>query len=160
MVSISKSFWQFIFNYCLILSSYQISVLAFTYLAYMCYHMSRKPISVVKTVLNQNCSNLTPPANVPPDHISNWCDWAPFGILIEKLHNIHKTKIKCGFRSFRCIPVTRHLRFGILICICHCNVRIWNNCGESEPQILPGIRNDVFWIVQLPVWTSQNLQYT
>lgn len=48
----------------------------------MCYHLSRKPISVVKTVLNQNCSNLTPPADLPQDHISNWCDYAPFGKLL------------------------------------------------------------------------------
>ncbi|XP_011311846.1 sugar phosphate exchanger 2 isoform X2 [Fopius arisanus] len=55
-------------------------VLALTYIAYTCYHMSRKPISVVKNVLNLNCSSLSP----PPDIIINdhnkdsWCDWAPF----------------------------------------------------------------------------------
>lgn len=57
---------------------YRTSVLVLTYLAYMCYHLSRKPLSVVKAVLHQNCSNLTPPANVKPDHITTWCDWAPF----------------------------------------------------------------------------------
>lgn len=66
------------------LCSYRISVLLLTYLAYMCYHMARKPISVVKTVLNQNCTSLTPPSNIPPDHITNWCDWAPFGNI--RLH--------------------------------------------------------------------------
>ena len=55
-------------------------ILALTYMAYTCYHMSRKPISVVKSVLSQNCTGLVP----PPDIIINdknkdsWCDWAPF----------------------------------------------------------------------------------
>ncbi|KAF2888252.1 hypothetical protein ILUMI_17921, partial [Ignelater luminosus] len=57
---------------------YRTSVLVLTYIAYMCYHLSRKPISVVKAVLHQNCSNLTPPVDVKPDHITTWCDWAPF----------------------------------------------------------------------------------
>ncbi|KAJ8967021.1 hypothetical protein NQ314_003138 [Rhamnusium bicolor] len=54
---------------------YRGSVVFLTYIAYMCYHLSRKPISVVKAVLHRNCSGLTPPtANEP----INWCDWAPF----------------------------------------------------------------------------------
>lgn len=44
----------------------------------MCYHLSRKPISVVKTVLHRNCSSLTPPS---PNEPQNWCDWAPFGTV-------------------------------------------------------------------------------
>ena len=36
--------------------SYKVSVLIITYLAYMCYHMTRKPISVVKAVL-ENCTD-------------------------------------------------------------------------------------------------------
>ncbi|KAJ8916571.1 hypothetical protein NQ315_000215 [Exocentrus adspersus] len=51
------------------------SVVFLTYVAYMCYHMSRKPVSVVKTVLHRNCSGLTPPGPDSPEH---WCDWAPF----------------------------------------------------------------------------------
>lgn len=38
--------------------------------------MSRKPISVVKSVLNQNCSDMTPPDNTTNN--THWCDWAPF----------------------------------------------------------------------------------
>lgn len=59
---------------------HQGSVLFLTYLAYTCYHMTRKPISVVKNVLSHNCTSLSP----PPDIIINdtnretWCDWAPF----------------------------------------------------------------------------------
>lgn len=46
----------------------------------MCYHLSRKPISVVKAVLHQNCTSIhiKPPDDVPPDDKWTWCDWAPF----------------------------------------------------------------------------------
>ncbi|XP_015588754.1 glucose-6-phosphate exchanger SLC37A2 isoform X2 [Cephus cinctus] len=55
-------------------------VLALTYLAYTCYHMSRKPISVVKNVLSLNCSTLSPPPNfvINATNRDTWCDWAPF----------------------------------------------------------------------------------
>ncbi|KAH8371680.1 hypothetical protein KR093_008433 [Drosophila rubida] len=36
---------------------YKMSIFLLTFLAYACYHMSRKPISVVKSVLHGNCSN-------------------------------------------------------------------------------------------------------
>ncbi|XP_034477043.1 glucose-6-phosphate exchanger SLC37A2 isoform X2 [Drosophila innubila] len=36
---------------------YKMSIFLLTFLAYTCYHMSRKPISVVKSVLHGNCSN-------------------------------------------------------------------------------------------------------
>ncbi|XP_071441934.1 glucose-6-phosphate exchanger SLC37A2 isoform X2 [Hetaerina americana] len=51
------------------------SVFVLTYLSYMGYHLSRKPISVVKNVLHQNCSSMIPPIGV---NNSNWCSWAPF----------------------------------------------------------------------------------
>lgn len=51
-------------------------VLGLTYLAYTCYHLTRKPISVVKSVLSHNCSDLVPPSGT---NDSYWCDWAPFG---------------------------------------------------------------------------------
>lgn len=56
--------------------SYRASVAFLTYVAYMFYHMSRRPISVVKSVFHRNCSDLTPPTSDEP---SNWCEWAPFG---------------------------------------------------------------------------------
>ncbi|XP_014216529.1 glucose-6-phosphate exchanger SLC37A2 isoform X2 [Copidosoma floridanum] len=58
------------------LTWHRAGVLATTYLAYTCYHMTRKPISVVKNVLSQNCSGITPPPGIVND--STWCDWAPF----------------------------------------------------------------------------------
>ncbi|XP_008182132.1 glucose-6-phosphate exchanger SLC37A2 isoform X4 [Acyrthosiphon pisum] len=56
---------------------YKYSVLILTFITYAAYHASRKPISVVKIVLYQNCSEVTTPApinNTDPD----WCNWAPF----------------------------------------------------------------------------------
>ncbi|KAG8238699.1 hypothetical protein J437_LFUL018389 [Ladona fulva] len=57
-------------------SWYRASVFILTYLAYTGYHLSRKPISVVKNVLYQNCSGLIPPEGVGNN--SNWCCWKPF----------------------------------------------------------------------------------
>ncbi|XP_070157160.1 glucose-6-phosphate exchanger SLC37A2 isoform X1 [Polyergus mexicanus] len=59
---------------------HQGGILALTYLAYTCYHMTRKPISVVKSVLTHNCSNLPLPPNIPVNDSNRdtWCDWAPF----------------------------------------------------------------------------------
>ncbi|XP_049839872.1 glucose-6-phosphate exchanger SLC37A2 isoform X10 [Schistocerca gregaria] len=56
---------------------YKVSVLLLTYMSYMFYHMSRKPLSVVKNVFHQNCSGLTPGAD-DDTNVSTWCDWAPF----------------------------------------------------------------------------------
>lgn len=62
---------------------YKFSVLALTYLAYMCYHMTRKPISVVKSVLHRNCSMVEMPKNfkltTDASNESTWCDYPPFG---------------------------------------------------------------------------------
>ncbi|XP_022320041.2 glucose-6-phosphate exchanger SLC37A2-like isoform X2 [Crassostrea virginica] len=58
---------------------YKIFILIFTFLCYTSYHLSRKPISVVKSVLNRNCSD----PDVVDDHHNHgnntkWCDWKPF----------------------------------------------------------------------------------
>uniref|UniRef100_S4PG65 Sugar phosphate exchanger 3 n=1 Tax=Pararge aegeria TaxID=116150 RepID=S4PG65_9NEOP len=59
------------------LRCYQAGVLVLTYFTYMTYHLTRKPISVVKSVLHQNCSGLAPPPGVLPTD-DQWCNWAPF----------------------------------------------------------------------------------
>lgn len=65
--------------------SYKVSVLVVTYLAYMCYHMTRKPISVVKAVL-QNCTDVHEDHGVAvTSYISSTerhdrgCAYPPFG---------------------------------------------------------------------------------
>jgi len=58
-------------------------ILVLTYFTYAFYHLSRKPISIVKNVLNRNCSELTPPewVIITDDNKDNWCDWAPFDTI-------------------------------------------------------------------------------
>ncbi|VVC99920.1 unnamed protein product [Leptidea sinapis] len=58
------------------LRCYQASVLMLTYFTYMTYHLTRKPISVLKSVLHQNCSALPPPDWTPTN--DEWCNWPPF----------------------------------------------------------------------------------
>lgn len=62
---------------------YKLFILIFTFLCYTSYHLSRKPISVVKSVLNRNCSLSISDPNVVVNssiHGNNtkWCDWKPF----------------------------------------------------------------------------------
>jgi MFS transporter, OPA family, solute carrier family 37 (glycerol-3-phosphate transporter), member 1/2 len=59
---------------------FKISVLTLTYVSYVCYHMTRKPIAVVKSVLHRNCSDLPRPSDLDVHgNDDNWCDYAPFG---------------------------------------------------------------------------------
>ncbi|XP_045466212.1 glucose-6-phosphate exchanger SLC37A2 isoform X3 [Harmonia axyridis] len=57
---------------------YKALIAALTFAAYTCFHMCRKPLSVVKAVLHRNCSALTPPGDIPIYDNATWCDWAPF----------------------------------------------------------------------------------
>lgn len=61
-------------------------ILGLTYITYTCYHLTRKPISVVKSVLHQNCSNVEVPAGIVLSAAltdsNTWCDYPPFGMLI------------------------------------------------------------------------------
>ncbi|XP_054154974.1 glucose-6-phosphate exchanger SLC37A2-like [Oppia nitens] len=62
------------------LSTHRLMVLILTFIAYTCYHMSRRPISVVKNVLSRNCSQVIVPSDVIVTNTTenNWCDWQPF----------------------------------------------------------------------------------
>lgn len=69
-------------------------VLCVTFIAYTCYHMGRRPLSIVKNVLNRNCTDVHhlvfyDEANqdlsyidyesaLPNTSNTTWCDWAPF----------------------------------------------------------------------------------
>ncbi|XP_045716171.1 glucose-6-phosphate exchanger SLC37A2 isoform X1 [Phyllostomus hastatus] len=60
-------------------SWYRGFILLLTFLIYACFHMSRKPISVVKSRLHQNCSEIIQPPNATHDpNDTTWCSWAPF----------------------------------------------------------------------------------
>lgn len=53
-------------------------ILVLTFLFYTAYHLSRKPISIVKSELHRNCSTLIRPPNLNVTDNATWCDWAPF----------------------------------------------------------------------------------
>jgi MFS transporter, OPA family, solute carrier family 37 (glycerol-3-phosphate transporter), member 1/2 len=61
---------------------FKISVLTLTYVSYVCYHMTRKPIAVVKSVLHRNCSDVPrPPSGIDRIMLGDddtWCEYAPF----------------------------------------------------------------------------------
>ncbi|XP_060106572.1 glucose-6-phosphate exchanger SLC37A2 isoform X2 [Heteronotia binoei] len=58
-------------------SWYRGLILLLTFLCYTSYHLSRKPISIVKSQLHYNCSLKG--ANPHNDSNSTtWCDWKPF----------------------------------------------------------------------------------
>lgn len=59
---------------------YKTLVLSLTFIAYSSFHLSRRPLSIVKSVLNQDCSKLQPPPGTIVTNLTelNWCDWAPF----------------------------------------------------------------------------------
>lgn len=53
-------------------------ILFLTFLFYTAYHLSRKPISIVKGELHRNCSTVIRPADLNITNNETWCDWAPF----------------------------------------------------------------------------------
>ncbi|PAA74477.1 hypothetical protein BOX15_Mlig013591g3 [Macrostomum lignano] len=58
---------------------YQYFILFFTFVCYTTYHLSRKPISVVKSVLHQNCTEVAAKKHyVITDKNNTFCSWAPF----------------------------------------------------------------------------------
>lgn len=62
------------------LAYYRGFVLVSTFLAYTCYHMTRRPLSVVKSVLHEDCRYARPDASivVTENNSRTWCNWAPF----------------------------------------------------------------------------------
>uniref|UniRef100_A0A8C5BQE1 Glucose-6-phosphate exchanger SLC37A2 n=1 Tax=Gadus morhua TaxID=8049 RepID=A0A8C5BQE1_GADMO len=59
-------------------SWYRSFTLFLTFLSYTAYHLSRKPISIVKNELHRNCSMVIRPADLNTTDNETWCDWAPF----------------------------------------------------------------------------------
>ncbi|XP_054482198.1 glucose-6-phosphate exchanger SLC37A2 [Anoplopoma fimbria] len=59
-------------------SWYRGFILTLTFLFYTAYHLSRKPISIVKSELHRNCSSVIRPADLNITNNATWCDWAPF----------------------------------------------------------------------------------
>uniref|UniRef100_A0A3P9BTE4 Glucose-6-phosphate exchanger SLC37A2 n=1 Tax=Maylandia zebra TaxID=106582 RepID=A0A3P9BTE4_9CICH len=59
-------------------SWYRGFILILTFLFYTAYHLSRKPISIVKSELHRNCSNVIQPKDINITNNVTWCDWPPF----------------------------------------------------------------------------------
>ncbi|VDD77576.1 unnamed protein product [Mesocestoides corti] len=59
--------------------SCQFGIFIFTLAIYACFHISRKPISVVKPVLHPNCSEIAQRNNqsITPQN-ATFCMWKPF----------------------------------------------------------------------------------
>ncbi|XP_052254526.1 glucose-6-phosphate exchanger SLC37A2-like isoform X2 [Dreissena polymorpha] len=55
--------------------AYKIYILVLTFFCYTCYHLSRKPISIVKSRLYRNCSD---PSVSSDERNGTECDWKPF----------------------------------------------------------------------------------
>uniref|UniRef100_A0A8C6L2K9 Glucose-6-phosphate exchanger SLC37A2 n=1 Tax=Nothobranchius furzeri TaxID=105023 RepID=A0A8C6L2K9_NOTFU len=53
-------------------------ILFLTFLFYTAYHLSRKPISIVKSELHKNCSTVIRPVDLNITDNDTWCDWVPF----------------------------------------------------------------------------------
>ncbi|XP_045896809.1 glucose-6-phosphate exchanger SLC37A2 [Micropterus dolomieu] len=59
-------------------SWYRSFILLLTFLFYTAYHLSRKPISIVKSQLHRNCSTVIQPTDLNITNNATWCDWSPF----------------------------------------------------------------------------------
>uniref|UniRef100_A0A4W6DH46 Glucose-6-phosphate exchanger SLC37A2 n=1 Tax=Lates calcarifer TaxID=8187 RepID=A0A4W6DH46_LATCA len=59
-------------------SWYRSFILFLTFIFYTAYHLSRKPISIVKSELHRNCSTVIRPVDLNITNNATWCDWAPF----------------------------------------------------------------------------------
>uniref|UniRef100_A0A8B9HBE6 Glucose-6-phosphate exchanger SLC37A2 n=1 Tax=Astyanax mexicanus TaxID=7994 RepID=A0A8B9HBE6_ASTMX len=60
------------------LRMYRGFILILTFFFYTAYHLSRKPISIVKSQLHRNCSFVIRPTDLNITDNDTWCDWAPF----------------------------------------------------------------------------------
>lgn len=59
-------------------SWYRSFILFLTFIFYTAYHLSRKPISIVKSQLHRNCSTVIQPSSLNITDNDTWCDWVPF----------------------------------------------------------------------------------
>uniref|UniRef100_A0A8C9SSR0 Glucose-6-phosphate exchanger SLC37A2 n=1 Tax=Scleropages formosus TaxID=113540 RepID=A0A8C9SSR0_SCLFO len=65
-------------NSCVARVVYRGFTLFLTFIFYTTYHLSRKPISIVKSELHRNCSIVIQPPDLNTTNNETWCDWAPF----------------------------------------------------------------------------------
>uniref|UniRef100_A0A1I8F182 MFS domain-containing protein n=1 Tax=Macrostomum lignano TaxID=282301 RepID=A0A1I8F182_9PLAT len=62
---------------------YQSFILVFTFACYTAYHLSRKPISVVKSVLHRDCSAIAAAKGIKlTNENKSFCSWKPFAVTL------------------------------------------------------------------------------
>ena len=57
---------------------YKAQVLFLTYIAFASYHLSRRPLTIVKSVLHHHsCAEVPVPGGtiITKDNVTTWCDW-------------------------------------------------------------------------------------
>lgn len=140
---------------------FKISVLSLTYVAYVCYHMTRKPIAVVKSVLHRNCSDLPRPSHFNELTVHDddtWCDYAPFGEspLARMLRNLLIIRLcrwpgRLGPSRLPRLEFPRLLR--------HRHVLLGHDCGARLPPLLPLARNAVLRVLLLRFWLRKDQRH-
>uniref|UniRef100_A0A9J8BS79 Glucose-6-phosphate exchanger SLC37A2 n=1 Tax=Cyprinus carpio carpio TaxID=630221 RepID=A0A9J8BS79_CYPCA len=102
-------------------SWYRFFILILTFVFYTTYHLSRKPISIVKSQLHRNCSNVIHPADLNITDNDTWCDWAPFGefdsflkIFCFVAYVISVSVLKLGMFGER-LPLRYYLSSGMIL---------------------------------------------
>uniref|UniRef100_A0A667XGR8 Glucose-6-phosphate exchanger SLC37A2 n=1 Tax=Myripristis murdjan TaxID=586833 RepID=A0A667XGR8_9TELE len=87
-----------------------------TFLFYTAYHLSRKPISIVKSELHRNCSTVIRPADLNITDNATWCDWAPFGESVTELFETQDHLVSYFFGIFgERLPLRYYLSAGMLL---------------------------------------------
>lgn len=138
------------------------SILVLTYASYACFHMTRKPLSVIKTVLHRNCTDIPNP-EFHSTKDSTWCEYAPFdgsdadakalfGLLDSAfLFSYAIAMFASGFIAER-VSLRYFLTIGMLFSAIFCWFfgmgRVWNIHNISYfvvVQILAGICQTTGW---------------
>uniref|UniRef100_A0A667XMH1 Glucose-6-phosphate exchanger SLC37A2 n=1 Tax=Myripristis murdjan TaxID=586833 RepID=A0A667XMH1_9TELE len=98
------------------LDRYRGFTLFLTFLFYTAYHLSRKPISIVKSELHRNCSTVIRPADLNITDNATWCDWAPFGESVTELFETQDHLVSYFFGIFgERLPLRYYLSAGMLL---------------------------------------------
>ncbi|KAI9563845.1 hypothetical protein GHT06_011311 [Daphnia sinensis] len=100
---------------------HKFNILFLTFLSYSSYHISRKPTSVIKNVLNQSCTGLEPLPGLNISGIENtWCSWHPFdgqnaGTLLGALDSASLFSYAFGMYIMYRINIRYFLSFGMML---------------------------------------------